>query len=151
VRPGDLDAIPPLATQKVPFNQQQFGGNVGGPILHDRLFFSALRAAPRAQQVSVTSLEAPGTIIPTRRTKTRDTCARLPVLAVAIAGGPLYTWCGGSRTTNPAACSCPAPATSGPTTVDTLHNRWTSVVSDSSADEVRGQWSRYYDLRAAEV
>jgi hypothetical protein len=31
VRPGDLDAIPPLATQKVPFNQQQFGGNVGGP------------------------------------------------------------------------------------------------------------------------
>ena len=33
--------------------------------------------------------------------------------------------------------------------VDTLHNMWTSIVSDRLLNEVRGQWSRYYDLRAA--
>ena len=33
--------------------------------------------------------------------------------------------------------------------VDTLHNTWTSIASDRLLNEVRGQWSRYYDLRAA--
>src|SRR5580765_5312055 len=66
VRPGDLDAIPPLATQKVPFNQQQFGGNVGGPIVHDRVFFFGSYEHRRERsQVSVTSPVAPGTVIPT--------------------------------------------------------------------------------------
>ncbi|PYR24185.1 MAG: hypothetical protein DMF98_16260 [Acidobacteria bacterium] len=66
VRPGDLDAIPPLATQKVPFNQQQFGGNVGGPIVRDRaFFFGSYERRRERSQVSVTSPEAPGTIIPT--------------------------------------------------------------------------------------
>src|SRR5437867_3052850 len=66
VRPGDLDAIPPLATQKVPFNQQQFGGNVGGPIVRDRaFFFGSYERRRERSQVSVTSPEAPGTVIPT--------------------------------------------------------------------------------------
>ncbi|PYR24186.1 MAG: hypothetical protein DMF98_16265 [Acidobacteria bacterium] len=33
--------------------------------------------------------------------------------------------------------------------VDTIQNTLTSVVSDRLLNEVRGQWSRYYDLRAA--
>src|SRR5437773_2512987 len=56
----------PLATQKVPFNQQQFGGNAGGPILRDHVFFFGSYERRRERsQVSVTSPEAPGTIIPT--------------------------------------------------------------------------------------
>src|SRR6476469_4997389 len=66
VRPGDLDAIPPLATQKVPFNQQQFGGNVGGPIVRDRVFFFGSYERRRERsQVSITSPEAFGTVYPT--------------------------------------------------------------------------------------
>jgi hypothetical protein len=45
IRPGDLDAAPPLAPivngekVKAPYNQQQFGGTVGGPLMRDKLFF----------------------------------------------------------------------------------------------------------------
>src|SRR5262245_18838900 len=66
IRPGDLDAIPPLATTKVPFNQQQFGGNVGGPLVHDRaFFFGSYEQRRERSQVSVTSPVAPGLVVPT--------------------------------------------------------------------------------------
>src|SRR5207245_23913 len=61
VRPGDLDAIPPLATQKVPLNQQQFGGNVGGPIARDRaFFFGSYERRRERRHVSATRRDAPG-------------------------------------------------------------------------------------------
>ena len=84
VRPGDLDAIPPLATQKVPFNQQQFGGTVGGPLVHDRaFFFGSYERRRERSQVSVTSPEAPGTIVPTPADEHQGHVrARCPVLAV---------------------------------------------------------------------
>ena len=56
VRPGDWDATPPLAPivngekVKAPYNQQQFGGTVGGPIVKDKVvLLRQLRAAPRAK------------------------------------------------------------------------------------------------------
>ena len=56
IRPGDLDAAPPLAPivngekVKAPYNQQQFGGTAGGPIVQRQdVLLRQLRAAARAQ------------------------------------------------------------------------------------------------------
>ena len=57
MRPGDWDAAPPLAPvvngekTKAPYNQQQFGGTVGGPIVRGQgVLLRQLRAPSRAQQ-----------------------------------------------------------------------------------------------------
>ena len=67
IRPGDLDAAPPLAPivngekVKAPYNQQQFGGTAGGPIVHDKIFFFGSYERRRERsQVVVTAVEANG-------------------------------------------------------------------------------------------
>src|SRR5215510_10872642 len=72
IRPGDLDAAPPLAPivngekVKAPYNQQQFGGTAGGPIVHDKIFFFGSYERRRERsQVVVTAVEANGTVVPT--------------------------------------------------------------------------------------
>ena len=62
VRPGDMDAAPPLAPVvngekvKAPYNQQQFGGTVGGPIVKDKVFyFGSYERRRERSQVVVTS------------------------------------------------------------------------------------------------
>ena len=67
VRPGDWDAAPPLAPVvngekvKTPFNQQQFGGTVGGPIIRDKLFyFGSYERRRERSQVAVTVTRAGG-------------------------------------------------------------------------------------------
>src|SRR5688572_20689251 len=66
VRPGDMDARPPLTPVKAPYNQQQFGGTVGGPFIRDKAFYfgSYERRRERSQAV-VTSPEAFGLVVPT--------------------------------------------------------------------------------------
>ncbi len=68
IRPGDLDAAPPLAPivngekVKAPYNQQQFGGTAGGPIVQDKIFFFGSYERRRERsQVVVTAAEAIGT------------------------------------------------------------------------------------------
>ena len=66
VRPGDWDARPPLAPVKAPYNQQQFGGTVGGPLVRDRVFyFGSYERRRERSQVVVTSPEAFGLVVPT--------------------------------------------------------------------------------------
>ncbi len=67
IRPGDLDAAPPLAPivngekVKAPYNQQQFGGTAGGPIMKDKLFFFGSYERRRERsEVIVTAVEAVG-------------------------------------------------------------------------------------------
>ena len=66
VRPGDWDARPPLTPVKAPYNQQQFGGTVGGPFIKDRVFyFGSYERRRERSQVVVTSPEAFGLVVPT--------------------------------------------------------------------------------------
>ena len=72
VRPGDWDAAPPLAPVvngekvKAPYNQQQFGGTVGGPIARDKaFFFGSYERRRERSQVVVTAPEANGLVVPT--------------------------------------------------------------------------------------
>jgi outer membrane receptor protein involved in Fe transport len=150
VRPGDLDAIPPLATQKVPFNQQQFGGNVGGPLVHDRaFFFGSYERRRERSQVSVTSPEAPGTIIPTPADEdqghVRGDVRFSPSQSLAVR----YNMVRWKQDNESGGLQLPGTGYIWTNNVDTLHNMWTSIISDRVLNEVRGQWSRYYDLRAA--
>ena len=150
VRPGDLDAIPPLATQKVPFNQQQFGGNLGGPILRDRVFFFGSYERRRERsQVSVTSPEAPGTIIPTPADEdqghARGDIRFSPSQSLAVR----YNMVRWKQDNEAGGLQLPGTGYIWTNNVDTLHNMWTSIISEHTLNEVRGQWSRYYDLRAA--
>jgi hypothetical protein len=65
-RPGDWDARPPLSPVKAPYNQQQFGGTIGGPIVRDRVFyFGSYERRRERSSVTVTSAEAFGTVVPT--------------------------------------------------------------------------------------
>src|SRR4029077_16312611 len=149
VRPGDLDAIPPLATKKVPFDQQQFGGNLGGPIARDRVFFFGSYERRRERsQVSVTSPEAPGEIIPTAAHEgpghARGDIRFSPSQSLAVR----YNMVRWQQDNEAGGLQLPGTGYIWTNNVDTLHNMWTSIISDKALNEVRGQWSRYYDLRA---
>jgi outer membrane receptor protein involved in Fe transport len=150
VRPGDLDAIPPLATQKVPFNQQQFGGNVGGPIVRDRaFFFGSYERRRERSQVSVTSPVAPGSIIPTpadeQQGHGRGDLRFTPSQSLAVR----YNMVRWKQDNESGGLQLPGTGYIWTNNVDTIQNTWTSIFSDKLLNEVRGQWSRYYDLRSA--
>src|SRR5918999_1172138 len=72
IRPGDLDAAPPLAPivngkkVKAPYNQQQFGGTPGGPIFRDKLFFFG--SYERRRERSEVTVTAPDSPVPTVET-----------------------------------------------------------------------------------
>lgn len=60
-RPGSLDAKNPLTGTRTPFNQQQFGGVVSGPIVKNRMhFIGSFEATNQDSEVAVTSALAPG-------------------------------------------------------------------------------------------
>ena len=148
--PATLTRIPPLATQKVPFNQQQFGGNVGGPLVRDRaFFFGSYERRRERSQVSVTSPEAPGTIIPTPADEdqghVRGDVRFSPSQSLAVR----YNMVRWKQDNESGGLQLPGTGYIWTNNVDTLHNMWTSIISDRVLNEVRGQWSRYYDLRAA--
>ncbi|HMF97243.1 MAG TPA: carboxypeptidase regulatory-like domain-containing protein [Vicinamibacterales bacterium] len=150
VRPGDLDAIPPLATQKVPFNQQQFGGNVGGPVVRDKIFFFGSYERRRERsQVSVTSPEAPGLVVPTPADEdqghVRGDFRFSPSQSLAVR----YNMVRWTQDNESGGLQLPGTGYIWTNNVDTIHNMWTSIVSDRVLNEVRDQWSRYYDLRKA--
>ena len=51
---------------KAPYNQQQFGGTVGGPLIRDKVFyFGSYERRRERSQVVVTSPEAFGLVVPT--------------------------------------------------------------------------------------
>ena len=150
MRPGDLDAIPPLATKKVPFDQQQFGGNVGGPILKDRaFFFGSYERRRERSQVSITSPEAPGTIIPTPADEdqghVRGDFRFSPSQSLAVR----YNMVRWKQDNESGGLQLPGTGYIWTNNVDTVQNTLTSIASDHVLNEVRGQFSRYYDLRAA--
>ncbi len=150
VRPGDWDARPPLATTKVPFNQQQFGGNVGGPIVRDKLFFFGSYERRRERsQVNITSPEAES---PTYKTPADEDQGHIrgdfrfsnsQSLAVRY---NMVRW---KQDNEGGGLSLPGTGYNWVNNVDTVQNMWTSIISDRALNEVRGQFSRYYDLRAA--
>ena len=84
-----------------------------------------------------------------RPTSTRATPRSTSASRRRIRWASATTWSAGRRTTRAAGCNLPGTGFLWDNNVDTLHGTFTTVVSDRMLNEVRGQYSRYTDRRAA--
>ena len=156
IRPGDLDAAPPLAPivngekTKTPYNQQQFGGTVGGPLIKDRVFYFASYERRRERsQVVVSSAEALGLVIPTPADEHQGHGKVDIRFSERDSLGVRYNMVRWNKDNESGGVNLPGTGFIWDNNVDTVHGTFTSVVSDRFLNEVRGQYSRYVDRRAA--
>jgi hypothetical protein len=156
IRPGDLDAAPPLAPivngekTKAPYNQQQFGGTVGGPLATDRVFyFGSYERRRERSQVVVTAVEALGLVVPTPADEHQGH-AKIDVrFSQRDSLGVRYNMVRWRKDNEGGGQSLPGTGFIWDNNVDTVHGTFTSVASDRFLNEIRGQYSRYVDRRAA--
>ena len=156
IRPGDLDAAPPLAPivngekVKAPYNQQQFGGTAGGPIVKDKLFFFGSYERRRERsEVLVTSLEAPGQVVPTPADEHQGHAKMDLRFNERQSLGVRYNMVRWHKDNEGGGLALPGTGFLWDNNVDTVHGTFTTVISDTMLNEVRGQYSRYTDSRAA--
>ena len=156
VRPGDWDAAPPLAPirngekVKAPYNQQQFGATAGGPLVRDRLFFFGSYERRRERsQVAVTAVEAAGQIVPTPADEHQGHAKIDLRFSDRHTLGVRYNMVRWSKDNESGGLNLPGTGFIWDNNVDTVHATFTTVISDRMLNEVRGQYSRYTDRRAA--
>jgi outer membrane receptor protein involved in Fe transport len=150
VRPGDWDARPPLSPIKVPYNQQQFGGTAGGPMVKDRVFYfgSYERRRERSQQV-VTSPVAFGLVVPTPADEHQGHFRGDVRFTEENSLAVRYNMVRWHKDNEVGGFSLPGTGYLWDNNVDTIHGTFTTVASNRFLNEVRSQFSRYVDRRTA--
>ena len=156
IRPGDLDAAPPLAPivngekVKAPYNQQQFGGTAGGPIMKDKMFFFGSYERRRERsEVIVTAVEASGLVVPTPADEHQGHAKLDLRFNERQSLGVRYNMVRWSKDNEGGGLALPGTGFIWDNNVDTVHGTYTTVISDTMLNEIRGQYSRYTDSRAA--
>jgi hypothetical protein len=156
VRPGDLDAAPPLAPivngekVKAPYNQQQFGGTAGGPIVQDKIFFFGSYERRRERsQVVVTAPEASGQVIPTPADEHQGHAKVDMRFSNRNSLGVRYNMVRWNKDNESGGANLEGTGFIWDNNVDTVHGTFTTIFSDKLLNEVRSQYSRYTDRRAA--
>jgi outer membrane receptor protein involved in Fe transport len=156
IRPGDLDAAPPLAPivngekVKAPYNQQQFGGTAGGPIVHDKMFFFGSYERRRERsQVVVTAAEANGLVVPTPADEHQGHAKVDVRFSNRNSLGVRYNMVRWTKDNEGGGLALPGTGFIWDNNVDTVHGTFTTIFSDKLLNEVRAQYSRYTDRRAA--
>lgn len=156
VRPGDWDAAPPLAPVvngrkvKAPYNQQQFGGTIGGPLVRDTaFFFGSYERRRERSQVVVSSVEAAGLVVPTPADEHQGHAKFDWRFSPKNTLGVRYNMVRWKKDNESGGLNLPGTGFIWDNNVDTLHATFTTVISDRMLNEVRGQYSRYTDRRAA--
>jgi outer membrane receptor protein involved in Fe transport len=156
IRPGDLDAPPPLAPivngkkTKAPYDQQQFGGTVGGPLVADRVFyFGSYERRRERSQVVVTAVEALGQVVPTPADEHQGHGKVDIRFSQRDSLGVRYNMVRWKKDNEGGGLSLPGTGFIWDNNVDTVHGTFTSVMSNHALNEVRSQYSRYVDQRAA--
>jgi hypothetical protein len=152
LRPGDLDARPPLARVDVPYNQQQVGGVIGGALIQDKLFyFGSYEFRRERSEVAITSVASP---VPSVETPADEHQAHLrfdyrfnPVHTATVR----YNAVRWQKDNETGALNLPGTGFIWDNNVDTVHGMFTSVLSPQLLNEVRAQYSRYTDRRAAKL
>jgi hypothetical protein len=150
VRPGDWDAKPPLTPVKAPYNQQQFGGTVGGPFVKDRAFyFGSYERRRERSQVVVTSPEAFGLVVPTPADEHQGHFKGDVRFSEKNSLGVRYNMVRWKKDNEIGGLNLPGSGFNWDNNVDTVHGTFLTVGSQRFLNEVRGQYSRYTDRRAA--
>jgi hypothetical protein len=156
IRPGDLDAAPPLAPivngkkVKAPYNQQQFGGTAGGPVIRDKMFFFGSYERRRERsQVVVTAVEASGQVVPTPADEHQGHAKVDMRFSDRNSLGVRYNMVRWKKDNESGGLNLPGTGFNWDNNVDTVHGTFTTIFSDKLLNEVRGQYSRYTDRRAA--
>jgi hypothetical protein len=150
VRPGDWDARPPLTPVKAPYNQQQFGGTAGGPLIRDKAFyFGSYERRRERSQVVVTSPEAFGLVVPTPADEHQGHFKGDFRFSEKNSLGVRYNMVRWKKDNESGSLALPGTGFLWDNNVDTIHGTFLTVVSDRFLNEVRGQYSRYTDRRAA--
>jgi hypothetical protein len=150
LRPGDLDARPPLARIDVPYNQQQFGGVAGFPLIRDKMFaFGSYEYRRERSEVALTS---PAATDPSVKTPADEHQAHLridyrfnPIHSLAMR----YNGVRWTKDNEAGGLNLPGSGFNWENDVDTFHGMFTTVASSRLLNEVRAQYSRYTDRRAA--
>ncbi len=150
IRPGAWDAIPPLTPVKAPYNQQQFGGTVGGPIVKDKVFyFGSYERRRERSQVVVTSPQAFGLVVPTPADEHQGHLKGDLRFSEKNSLGVRYNMVRWKKDNESGGFNLPGSGFNWDNNVDTVHGTFLTVASQRLLNEVRGQYSRYTDRRAA--
>ena len=150
IRPGKWDAKPPLTPVKAPYNQQQFGGTVGGPLVKDRVFyFGSYERRRERSQVVVTSPEAFGLVVPTPADEHQGHFKGDIRFSEKNSLGVRYNMVRWKKDNESGGFNLPGSGFNWDNNVDTVHGSFLTVVSQQLLNEVRGQFSQYTDRRAA--
>ena len=135
---------------KAPYNQQQFGGTVGGPLIKDKLFyFGSYERRRERSQVVVTSPEAFGLVVPTPADEHQGHAKMDLRFSEKNTLGVRYNMVRWKKDNESGGLQLPGTGFIWDNNVDTIHGTFTTVVSQRFLNEVRGQYSRYTDRRAA--
>jgi len=150
LRPGDWDAKPPLSPTKAPYNQQQFGGVMGGPAVKDKIFYfgSYERRRERSSTV-VTSPASFGEVVPTPADEHQGHARADVRFSNRNSLAVRYNMVRWRQDNESGGFQLPGTGYIWDNNVDTVHGTFTTIASDKVLNEVRGQFSRYFDLRTA--
>src|SRR5918999_3959040 len=145
-RPGDWDARPPLSPTKTPYNQQQFGGTIGGPLMRDRIFyFGSYERRRERSSVTVTSQASFGEVVPTPADEHQGHFKGDIRFSEKNSLGVRYNMVRWKKDNESGGLALPGTGFMWDNNVDTVHGNFLTVVSDRFLNEVRGQYSRYTD------
>ncbi|MCC7126295.1 MAG: TonB-dependent receptor [Acidobacteria bacterium] len=150
IRPGEWDAKPPLARTKVPYNQQQFGGVLGGPLQRDRIFFFGSYERRRERsEVALTSPEATAASVETPADEHQGHFRADMRFSERNSLAVRYNMVRWQKDNESGGLNLPGTGFIWNNNVDTVHGTFQTVKSSRFLNEVRAQYSRYTDERAA--
>jgi hypothetical protein len=150
VRPGDWDARPPLSQTKAPYNQQQFGGTIGGPLVRDKIFyFGSYERRRERSSVTVTSAARTVDSVDTPADEHQGHFKGDIRFSEKNTLGIRYNMVRWQKDNESGGLALPGTGFIWDNNVDTVHGNFLTVISDRFLNEVRSQYSRYTDRRAA--
>ena len=130
---------------KAPYNQQQFGGTVGGPLVRDKVFyFGSYERRRERSQVVVTSPEAFGLVVPTPADEHQGHFKGDIRFSEKNSLGVRYNMVRWKKDNESGGLYLPGTGFIWDNNVDTVHGTFLTVVSDRFLNEVRGQYLAIY-------